>query len=194
MARAIALAGFEATFRGNPDPWRTFAARDEVAKRRAILRALGAGPRGHILELASGNGSNSVALARRARRLDATDGAPTAVALTARALAGKRGARALLLALPGHVPGTRYDAIVVAELLYYLTPAQLAATAHEIRRALRPGGRLVLAHHHLRFADVAQPPATVHARLLGALGLSARCSWHQRTARWRVAGHDIGRR
>ncbi len=58
MSRAISLAGFEATFRGNPDPWRTFTARDEMAKRRAILRALGPGPKGRVLELASGNGSN----------------------------------------------------------------------------------------------------------------------------------------
>lgn len=193
MSRAISLAGFEATFRGNPDPWRTFTARDEVAKRRAILRALGPGPKGRVLELASGNGSNSVALARRARRLDATDGAPAAVALTARALHGRRGAVARRLVLPGHFPAARYDAIVAAEVLYYLTPSHLRATAREMRRALRPGGRLVLAHHHLRFADVAQSPAAVHDCLLRALGLSVRRCWRLRTARWRVEGLAIRR-
>lgn len=191
MARAITLRGFEATFRGNPDPWRTFAAPDEIRKRRAILRALGTGPRGRVLELASGNGSNSVALARRARRLDATDGAPTAVALTAKATRGTRNVVATRLDLPGHFPAARYDAIVAAEILYYLTPAALAATAREMRRALRPGGRLVLAHHHLRFADTTQTPAVIHALLLSSLGRRAVRRWHLRTGRWRVSGYDI---
>jgi SAM-dependent methyltransferase len=191
MARAITLAGFEATFRGNADPWRTLTARDERRKRQAILRAMGPGPHGRVLELASGNGSNSVALARRARRLDATDGAPTAVALTLRALAGQRGAVAQQLVLPARFPAMRYDAIVAAEILYYLTPAQLAATVREIARSLRPGGRLILAHHHLRFSDVAQAPSQVHARVVDLLAGRAHRRWHLRTARWRVEGFVV---
>lgn len=191
MARPITLHGFEATFRGNPDPWRTFAAADERRKRRAILLALGPGPRGRVLELASGNGSNTVSLARRVRRLDATDGAPTAVALTAKATRHLNNVNASCLILPGRFPGVRYDAIIAAEILYYLTPAQLVATAREIARSLRPGGRLVLAHHHLRFRDVAQTPATVHAHLIAALNRRVRIRWHLRTERWQVTGFDV---
>ncbi len=191
MTRAITLAGFEATFRGNPDPWATFTARDEAWKRRAILHALGPGRHGRLIELASGNGSNSVALAARSLRLDATDGAPTAVTLTATALAGYPHATARHLILPGRFPARRYDAIVVAEVLYYLTPRDLVAVASEIAATLRPGGRLVLAHHHIRFNDVAQHPAMVHDRLLAALGREAHPYTEHRTARWRVVGYDI---
>ncbi len=191
MSRAITLAGFDATFRGNPDPWATFTARDEAWKRRAILHALGPGRHGRLLELASGNGSNSVALADHALRLDATDGAPTAVALTAKALGPYPRATARRLILPARFPTRRYDAIVVAEVLYYLTPRDLAAVAREITATLRPGGRLVLAHHHIRFNDVAQHPATVHARLLAALNREARAHTGCRTHRWRVVGYDI---
>lgn len=70
--RAITLDGFERTFAADPDPWRTFANRDEATKRTAILHAIGAGPHGRILELAAGNGSNSRELAARTLRLDAT--------------------------------------------------------------------------------------------------------------------------
>ncbi|KQN37442.1 methyltransferase [Sphingomonas sp. Leaf407] len=191
MSRAITLAGFEATFRGNPDPWATFTARDEALKRRAILHALGPGRHGRLLELACGNGSNSVALARHALRLDATDGAPTAVALTARALGDHPRATAIRLVLPGRFPHRRYDAIVVAEVLYYLTPRDLTALARQIAATLRPGGRLVLAHHHIRFRDVAQHPATVHARLLAALGRKACIDVGYRTACWRVTGYAV---
>ena len=72
--KAIDLAGFADKFAAEDDPWRTFSARDETVKRQAILRALGPGPIGRVLELAAGNGSNSAAIAPRALRLDATEG------------------------------------------------------------------------------------------------------------------------
>ena len=186
MTRAITVDGFEATFRGNPDPWNTFSARDECRKRAAILHALGPARHGRLLELASGNGSNSQALVRHALRLDAVDGAPSAVRLTAGRLAAHPRARVACLTLPGRFPAYRYDAIVAAEILYYLTPVALAAVAREIGRRLRPGGVLVLAHHHLRFADVATAPATVHAALRACLPFAVRRTVHVRTERWRV--------
>ena len=64
--KAIDLAGFSEKFSGNGDPWSTFTDRDEAVKRDAILHALGPGPIGRVLELASGNGSNSAAIAPRA--------------------------------------------------------------------------------------------------------------------------------
>ncbi|MCI1141155.1 hypothetical protein MOP88_00435 [Sphingomonas sp. WKB10] len=70
----IDLAGFAAKFAGDDDPWRTFTARDEAVKRAAILHAIGHRPVGRVLELASGNGSNSAAIARMALCLDATEG------------------------------------------------------------------------------------------------------------------------
>lgn len=186
MKRAITLAGFEATFAGNPDPWNTFAARDERRKRRAIVHALGPAPHGRLLELASGNGSNSRALAARALRIDVTDGAPTAVRLTAQLLADRPRAQVTRLILPGRFPSLRYDAIVAAEILYYLQPSALRAVAQEIARRLRPGGRLILAHHHLRFSDVATAPATVHAALRRALPFATARIACVRTDRWRV--------
>jgi cyclopropane fatty-acyl-phospholipid synthase-like methyltransferase len=186
MKRAITLAGFEATFVGNPDPWNTFAARDEARKRRAIVHALGPAKHGRLLELASGNGSNSRSLAAHALRADITDGAPTAVHLTARHLADLSRARVSRLVLPGRFPAARYDAIVAAEIFYYLTPRALDAVAREIARRLRPGGRLILAHHHLRFADAAVAPAGVHAALRRALPFATSPVGCIRTERWRV--------
>ena len=72
--KAIDLSGFAAKFAADEDPWRTFSNRDEAVKRAAILHALGPGPLGRVLELGSGNGSNSRAIAPRALRLDATEG------------------------------------------------------------------------------------------------------------------------
>ncbi len=184
--RPITLAGFERTFAADPDPWRTLTARDEANKRAAILRALGAGPRGRVLELASGNGSNSVALAKRALRLDATEGTATGTLLTAQALAGRKRSRASRLIVPGRFPRAKYDAVVVAELLYYLSPRQMVCVARDIAAALRPGGVLVLAHHHIDFYDFAQHAARIHARFLAATRTECRRYRAVITRQWRV--------
>lgn len=183
---AIDLAGFEAKFVADDDPWSTWHDRDEALKRRAILHALGPGRTGRVLELGAGNGSNSRALAARALRLDATEATAAGTRLVARALAGCPRARAERLIVPAAPPRARYDAIVVAELLYYLDDRALAALAGQVARLLRPGGVLVLAHHRITFYDFAQHAAGIHARFLGLTRARWRVRPGRRTARWRV--------
>lgn len=182
----IDLGGFAAKFASDPDPWRTFSDRDEAVKRSAIMRGLGGGPVGRVLELASGNGSNSVAMAPRVLRLDATEGTKEGARLTAMAVARWPRARATPLALPAKFPRACYDAIVVAELLYYLSPRDMAAVARSAALALRGGGRLVLAHHRIDFYDFAQHAADIHRRFLAATGRSWRVRPVRSTRRWEV--------
>ncbi len=185
--KAITLDGFERTFAADPDPWRTFANRDEATKRTAILHAIGAGPHGRILELAAGNGSNSRALAVRTLRLDATEATAAGTRLVAAALPpGSRRARALRLAVPARLPRSRYDAIVVAELLYYLSPRAMKRTARDLARALRPGGTLVLAHHRIDFHDFAQHAAGLQRDFLARTGQAWSVRTVRRTGRWVV--------
>lgn len=184
--KAIDLAGFSEKFAGNSDPWSTFSDRDEAVKRDAILHALGPGPIGRVLELASGNGSNSAAIAPRALRLDATEGTPEGTKLTAGAIERWQRARAYHLTLPGRPPRVQYDAAVVAELLYYLTPVEMAATARMSAQVLRPGGRLVLAHHRINFHDFVQHAEHIHARFLRDTGLTWRTRTVARNDRWVV--------
>lgn len=186
--KPIALAGFEAKFQAQDDPWRTWSDPDEALKRAAILHALGPGPHGRVLELGAGNGSNSRALARRALRLDATEATAQGTRLVARAVAGRRGARALRLVVPERPPRATYDAVVVAELLYYLDPRTMALLARQVARLLRPGGRLVLAHHRITFYDFAQHAEGIHRRFLAASGTGWRCRPVRRTGRWEVLG------
>ena len=192
MTRAKTLAGFEAGFIADADPWRTFTDTDEALKRRAILHALGPGVRGRVLELGAGNGSNSVELARRALRLDATEATAAGVGLVERALASSTHARAMRLVVPGRLPRARYDAVVIAELLYYLAPRAMAATAHDIARSMRSGGRLVLVHHRVDFHDFAQRAAGIHQRFLAETGRAWRQPTGYRTARWIVIGLTAG--
>lgn len=184
--KPIDLAGFEDTFGGDDDPWRTFSDRDEAVKRAAILHALGPGPIGRVLELGAGNGSNSVAIAARALRLDATEGTAKGTALIARALRGAARTRALQLALPARFPRARYDAIVVAELLYYLGARDMARVAADVATGLRPGGRLVLAQHRIDFHDFTQHAEGIHERFLAATKRDWTAVAERRTGRWIV--------
>ena len=185
--RPITLAGFDAKFAGDDDPWRTFDDADEALKRTAILHAIGAGPWGRVIELAAGNGSNSAAIAPRALRLDATEATASGTALVARAIRPRgRRARAVRLAVPARLPRVRYDIALVAELIYYLSPRAMARTARDVMRALRPGGVLVLAHHRVDFPDFAQHAAHLQRCFLEATGSRWRVRVVRRTGRWIV--------
>ena len=184
--KTIDLAGFEAKFAVDDDPWCTWTNRDEAIKRAAILQALGPGPHGRVLELGAGNGSNSRPLAARALRLDATEATVEGTRLVERALAGRRRARALQLVVPAAAPRPTYDAIVVAELLYYLSPRDMASLARQVARRLRLGGILVLAHHRITFYDFVQDAAGIHERFLSQTGVTWRCRTIRRTGRWAV--------
>ena len=186
--RAIDLSGFEAKFRAAADPWQTFTARDEAIKRGRIVRALGTRPHARLLELGCGNGSNSRTLARRALHLHACDGSASATRLTRAALAGHTHAEAFEIALPAAFPGRRYEAVVIAELLYYLAPRALDRLARDVARVLVPGGRLVLAHHHVEFHDSAQRAAGIHARFLASTGRAWQRRYVAASRRWHVEG------
>lgn len=173
-------------FAADRDPWQTFSSHDEALKRRSITHALVPGCRGRIYEMGSGNGSNSAALAYRCLRLDAVEGTREGVALTADAIAAQMRANAYQLTLPGRAPCSRYDAIVIAELLYYLTPIQMHAVAAECDRVVRPGTRLVLAHHKIDFHDFAQRASSIHDRFLEQTCRFGPLQLQRRTARWIV--------
>lgn len=184
--KTIDLSGFANKFAGDDDPWRTFSDRDEAVKRAAILHALGPGPLGRVLELASGNGSNSRAIAPRALRLDATEGTAEGTRLTARTIARWPRSRAITLALPARFPRSHYDAIVIAELLYYLSPRAMREMALAVGDALRPGGRLVLAHHRVDYYDFAQHAAGIQTRFLAMTGATWTVGAVRSRSRWQV--------
>lgn len=194
MSQRIDLNGFEARFADDSDPWQTFVARDEAVKRDRIVRALGQASHARILELACGNGSNSVRLARRCRALDACDGTVAAAALTRRALAGQPHARVYRCVLPGRLPRPRYEAIVIAELLYYLDRRAMATLARDVVGAMRPGGRLILAHHHTDFHDTAQTSRRIHPRFIAATGRCWTRRRHYRNGRWSVDAFQLDER
>ena len=150
-----------------------------------LLAACGVRCHGRVLELGCGSGAATAALAARALRLDAVDASASALAAAGRLLAGHPNVRLRHAILPNGMPRGPYDLIVVSEVAYYLTPRDLDLLCDRIDRALTPGGRLVLLHHHRPFPDAAQAPGGVHRRMRFRLGLMRfGCVRRFRTERW----------
>ncbi|RYG89051.1 MAG: class I SAM-dependent methyltransferase [Alphaproteobacteria bacterium] len=185
--KRIDLDGFARKFAEDPDPWRTWKNADERLKRAAILHALPSGTSGRMLELGAGNGSNSAKLAARALRLDATEATSEGVRLVRHAIQDRAPrASASQLVAPAAPPRNTYDAIIIAELLYYLTPRDMQRLAVQVAERLRRGGTLVLAHHRITFYDFAQHAEHIHERFLQSSGAPWRCRTVRRTGRWIV--------
>ncbi|MEU3458072.1 class I SAM-dependent methyltransferase [Micromonospora sp. NPDC006766] len=102
---------------------------------------------GSALDVAAGEGRNTAWLAERGWRVTALDFSPVAVE-RGRELAARRGVavewRVVDVTAYRPVPGS-YDLVLISYL--HLPAEQLAAVLDSARRALRPGGALVIVGH-----------------------------------------------
>ena len=162
--RPIDPDGFEALFRQDVDPWNYARSPFEAYKRDRLLRACGDRVYGRGLELACANGETTRRLAKRCLRLLAVDSSETAVKEAARRTAGLRNVAVKQALLPSQTPQGPFDLIVASEILYYLSCSDLLALLGQLQQALAPGGRLVILHHVIAFADARQPPALAQRR------------------------------
>ncbi|MEV0811166.1 class I SAM-dependent methyltransferase [Micromonospora sp. NPDC050200] len=114
---------------------------------RFVVEAVADLPPGDVIDLAAGEGRNTVWLAERGWRVTAVDFSPVAVA-RGREFAARRGVpvdwRVADVTVDAPEPG-RYDLVLVAYL--HLPPAALAAVLAGARGALRPGGAVVVVGH-----------------------------------------------
>ncbi|MFC4147896.1 methyltransferase domain-containing protein [Micromonospora mangrovi] len=104
---------------------------------------------GAALDLAAGEGRNAVWLAEQGWRVNAVDFSPVAVE-RGRELAARRGVtvewRVADVTAYRPVPGS-YDLVLLSYL--HLPAADLAGVLTSVRRALRPGGTVVVVGHDL---------------------------------------------
>lgn len=134
MPRDDVLAHLRALYAASEDTWRHRSAPYEAAKYRATLVALGPGPFREALEIGCGNGTLAGLLAPRCRRLTAIDVTPEAVRLARRDLAHLPHVRVLQGAAPRDLPRLRPDLVVLSEVLYFLTPGEIADLGRWLRR------------------------------------------------------------
>lgn len=148
-------AALEAVYAADPDPWAAASSRYRYQSRKyeVLVSLLPAGRFGRALDLGCGLGLLSRHLAACADTVVGIDVAPSAVA-RARALHADQPNVLFevhdLLTLPASFDGS-FDLVVVADVLYYLSPlddALLKAIAMRIAKLLAPGGMCMLVNHY----------------------------------------------
>lgn len=153
---------FERMYAHSRDPWSLATRWYDRRKYDLTLAAL---PRRRYrsgFEPACSIGILSEGLAQRCDALLCGDLIPEAVEQTRRRLAGRPHVRVERQALPGQWPRETFDLIVLSEVLYYFTDAELSTVLDRARDSLEPGGDLVAVHWRHPVAEHQRSGDAVH--------------------------------
>jgi len=153
-------AAFEAAYRDSDDPWASASPRYRYQglKYDRLMALLPRKRFAHALDLGCGLGLLSQKLAARAERVLGIDIAPAAINHARRRAVGFANVAfeaGDILNLPVALDG-KFDLVVVADVLYYLSPLDEAVLMSVVRRIadlLTPGGTCLLANHFFFAAD-----------------------------------------
>jgi SAM-dependent methyltransferase len=137
---------FEKIYQTNPDPWQFETSRYEREKYFASLTALPTPCYQHGFEVGGSIGVLTRLLAGRCHRLLSVDISPTAQRRAQRRCADQPHVEFQIMQFPRERPGQTFDLIVLSEVGYYLSGADLLRAREWIIQALQPGGHLLLVH------------------------------------------------
>jgi SAM-dependent methyltransferase len=170
-----ARAAFEAIYSASPDPWASASPRYryQSLKYDKLIGLLPKHRFGRALDLGCGLGLMTQRLAPLADEVLGLDIAEAAVTQARQRASQKnlRFAQADLLDLPRTLDG-RFDLVVVADILYYLSPLDervLKSMVARIAGLLAPGGICLLANHFFFAAD---PDSRISRRIHHAFAWS----------------------
>ena len=168
---SLSAGFFDEFYAGSRDPW-GFETRWYEARKRALTLAALPLPRyTATLELGCSIGVLSRDLADRSDTLLATDINEQALAVARDRLAGLPGVRVEQRALPADWPAGTFDLVVLSEIGYYCSPADLAVLLERCRQSLRPGGTLLACHWRHPVGEYPLGGDDVHAALAALPGL-----------------------
>ena len=137
---------FDAMFRDDSDPWRFKSRWYEIRKRALTLASLPRAKYTSGFEPGCANGELGAALAGRCEHLLCSDGSALAVQAASERLAESSEVEVRQLWLPDQWPDEKFDLIVISELAYYLSDAQLHKLIVCAERSLDTNGTLLACH------------------------------------------------
>lgn len=159
---------FDDMYAAADDPW---SMRSRWYERRKYALTTAVLPReryADALEVGCSVGELTAALAPRCDRLTGWDASAAAVERARQRVADLPGVAVEQRAVPGdRLPAV--DLLVLSEVLYYLSPADLAALTDQVLTAVRPGGTLLAVHWRHEVPEYPQSGDAVHAALREAL-------------------------
>ncbi len=152
MTRAIIPsrdAGYFATlYAANPDPWNFSASAYEHRRYQATMAALEDIVVGNAFEIGCSIGILTGILAPRCTSLFAVDIVESALAAAKLHCAGMPHVTFANRHVPEQWPvGQKFDLILISEVLYFLTPTDIARVAAQVVTSLSPNGTVLLVNY-----------------------------------------------
>ncbi len=135
---------FEMLFKNGADPWEFETSEYEREKRAATIAALGGRRFAHMLEIGCATGMLTSQLATRCDRLTAIDISLNALRTARERLGDRSHVRFLAGEVPRDWPAARFDAVILSEVLYFLSRDETAEVARLAHGCLKPGGAVLL--------------------------------------------------
>lgn len=126
MPRKDTLDHLTRLYSDSDDPWDHRTSAYEAGKYAATLAAIGPGPFREALEIGCGNGTLARQLALRCSRLTVMDCIPAALQAARQVLVPLPQVTVIEGAAPQDLPKLDPDLVVLSEVLYFLTPDEIA--------------------------------------------------------------------
>lgn len=162
---------FEELYAGSSDPWNFEGSFYEHRKRALTLAMLPRDRFGRVFEPGCSIGVLTEELVRRSDSVTAMDISARALDLAAQRLGPDAGVELLEGSIPENWPEGTFDLVVISEIGYFLTPAQLRETVRRTAASLAPNGVLVLCHWRHRNEGWPLAGDDVHEAFLRLSGL-----------------------
>ncbi len=162
---SVTAPTFEEYFRTHEDPWGFETSWYEERKRQTLLAALPERRFRHVLELGCATGVLTAQLAARADSVLGVDMSVTALERAHQRVGGDPGVRFERRTLPHEWPHGRFDLVVLSEVGYYWSSADLGVARRRIASTLTGGGILVACHWRHAIPDAPLTGDEVHAAL-----------------------------
>ncbi|MHA0039555.1 class I SAM-dependent DNA methyltransferase [Deinococcus sp. PESE-13] len=161
---------FDDVYGASDDPWEFETSPYEAAKYARTLAALPRPEYARALEVGCSIGVLTAQLAPRTRELVATDVNDKALARARQRCAGLPQVHFERRGLPDDLPAGPFDLVLLSEVLYYLSPADLERALDAVLARLSPGGTLLLVHWTPTVHDYPQTGDAVHEAALRRVG------------------------
>lgn len=142
--QTVPVEYFEQLYASDDDPWGFATSEYERAKYLVTLAALTRQRYRTALEVGCSIGVFTLQLADRCQHLLAVDAAAAPLAQARLRCAGLAGVEISQAFVPSQWPDAEFDLILLSEVIYYLSPDDIAYLTKQIKRTLLPAGEIVL--------------------------------------------------
>ena len=161
----LPTAFFDDFYARHEDPWGFETRWYEERKRAILLASLPSQTLGRVLEIGCATGLITRELAPRAESVLALDASAAALAAARERVGDDPGVTLQRGAVPADWPGGEFDTIVLSEVGYYLSSADLERAVDLVESALAADGHLLACHWRHPVAEYPLSGDQVHAAL-----------------------------